>query len=122
MQENRANGNRAASGGVPMSPAIMCDRMVSAEMAERGVKRAEAESDVARRAKLAPSAITNFRKGRIKDVERLGSRIEEAFAAFLARQLAKLEAEIAVARVRHPERDLGTAEAAIARAKEALSA
>lgn len=105
-----------------MSPAIMCDRMVSAEMAERGVKRAEAESDVARRAKLAPSAITNFRKGRIKDVERLGSRIEEAFAAFLARQLAKLEAEIAVARVRHPERDLGTAEAAIARAKEALSA
>ena len=118
VPKSSANGN--GSGRVPISPAIMCERLVSAEMAERRIKREQAESEVSVRARLAPSAITNFRKGRIKDVEKLGTRIEAAFIAFLERQIARLEYELAVARMARREVDLGAAEAAILAAKEAL--
>ena len=119
MPEERANGN-FGSGGVPITTAIMIDRMVSAEMVERGIKRADAEREVSSRAQLAPSGITNFRKGRIKDVETLGAKISRAFARFLEGQIRRLEHELAVARAAQRPVDLGAAEAAILAAKEAL--
>lgn len=61
------------------------------------------------------------RAGHILQRRRIAGRIERLYVAFLERQLAKLEAELAVVRARDPGRDLGTAEAAIARAKEALN-
>ena len=105
---------------MPISPAIMCERMVSAQMAERRIKRADAEREVSVQAQLAPSAISNFRKRRIKDVEKLGARIEAAFVSFLERQIGRLEHELAIARATRREADLGAAEAAILAAKEAL--
>lgn len=107
------------SNGVPISPAIMCERMVSAEMAEGRLKRPDAEAVVSRKANLSPSAITNFRKGRVQG-EKLGARIEAAFVAFLERQIARLEYELAIARASRREADLAEAEAAILAAKEAL--
>ena len=99
----------------------MTERLVAAEIQEGRIKRPFAQREVARRAGVSPSAIESLQRGRIKYVERIAGRIERLYVAFLERQLAKLEAELAVARMRNPKRDFGTAEVAIARAKEALT-
>ena len=110
--------NGRGSESVQMTPAIMAERMVSAEMAERRIKRAAAECEVSVRALLAPSAITNLRKGRL-DVRRLEGRIKSAFVAFLERQAGKLAHELAVARALDRECDFRAAEAALLAAQEA---
>lgn len=110
-------------GSRPMVSTIayIADRLVRTEMIQAQVKRAEAEKNVARRAGVAPSALEELRRGRGRlNVEHIGPKIRNAFVSFLEKQIAALEAELAVARVVEREVDFGAAEAAIAAAKRAL--
>ena len=98
--------------------------MVRREMASMGCKRAEAEQNLARRAGLAPSAIENLRRGKIKNHETIGRRLQAIAVQFLERQIATLENELAIARrvasVESDNPDLDRAEAAIEEAKRIL--
>src|ERR1700734_3714981 len=105
---------------MPMSVALIADRMVRSEMMEAHVKRPEAESTVARRAGLSPFTLQNLKRGRLKHVDAMGSKIRAAFVATLERQLAALETELVAARELDRDVDFGTAEAAIAQARAAL--
>ena len=115
---NRANGTRSSD---VLTALGIAKRIVSTEMIERGVKRPEAERIVARQAGISPSSIENMRRGRIKDDEKLRSKIKRAFAVFLERQIAGLEHELALARAAQRECDFSSAEAAIAAARAALA-
>lgn len=112
--------NNSEKSTVSVSVAGMADRMVAETMREAGVKRPDAERSVARNAGLSPSAIDNLRRGRIKNEDAIGGRVRRAFVAFLERQIAALETELAIARLAQREVDFGTAETAIAEAKRAL--
>ena len=86
-----------------MSVALIADRLVRSEMIEAHVKRPEAESTVARRAGLSPFTLQNLKRGRLKHVDAVGSKIRSAFIATLERQLAALETELVAAPVRISE-------------------
>ncbi len=116
--KNPANDTRSSD---VLTALGIAERMVSTEMIKRGVKRPEAERIVARQAGISPSSIENMRRGRIKDDEKLRSKIKRAFAAFLERQIAGLEHELALARAAQRECDFSSAEAAIAAARAALA-
>lgn len=112
--------NNSEKSTVIASVVGMADRMVAERMRDSGVKRPEAERSVARNAGLSPSAIDNLRRGRLKNGDAIGGRIQRAFVAFLERQIAALESELAIARLAEREVDFGAAEVAIAEAKRAL--
>lgn len=105
---------------MPMSVALIADRLVRSEMMEAHVKRPEAEGTVAKRAGLSPFTLQNLKRGRLKNVEAIRSKIGAAFVATLERQLAALETELAAARALDRDIDFGTAETAIAQARAAL--
>ena len=109
-------------GKIAVSVALVlrADRMVHAEMFDLGVKRPEAERIVARRVGVPPTAIDNLRRGRLKYAERIRDKINAAFAAFLERQIVRLETELAVARAEYRECDFGAADVAIEQTKAAL--
>jgi len=111
---------KGANRAMPMSVALIADRLVRSEMMEAHVKRPEAECVVARRAGLSPFTLQNLKRGRLKNVEAVGSKIRTAFVATLERQLAALETELVAARELDRDVDFGTAEAAIAQARAAL--
>ena len=98
----------------------IAERMVSTEMIERGVKRPEAERIVARQACISPSSIQNVRLGRIKSDETFRSKMRRAFVAFLERQIAGLEHELALARATQRECDFSEVETALDAARRAL--
>ena len=109
---------------MPISAVEIADSLVRREMASMGVKRPEAERNLARRAGLAPSAIENLRRGRLKSDETIGRKLQRLAVQYLERQIAALEAELAIARASagaDHEPDLASAEAAIARARQALN-
>ena len=111
---------KAEKFAVNLTVEQMADRLVAAKIQEEGVKRPFAQRDVAQEAGLAPTAIGNLLRGRLKDVERISGRIKAAYVGFLERQIARLETELAFCRARDPKRDLRAAEASIAAAKAAL--
>lgn len=98
----------------------MADRLVEAEIRESRLKRPYAQRIVARRAGLAASAIENFQRGRLKNVDRIAGRIRKVYAGFLERQITALQTELAYARAREPERDFRAVEVAIATGNAAL--
>jgi|HubBroStandDraft_5_1064220.scaffolds.fasta_scaffold131425_3 hypothetical protein len=98
----------------------MAGRLVEAEIRESRVKRPIAQREISRRAGIAPTAVENFQRGRLKHVERISGKIQGLYVAFLKRQLAALQTEYVRAQAIDPERDLRTAEAAIAQARAAL--
>lgn len=110
--------------GVHSTVADISDRLVRSEMIDARVKRPEAEKIVAKRAGVSPSALEQLRRGRLKDVDRIGPKIRKAFVDFLTKQLAKqiaaLETELVVAHAVEPGVDFSAAYAAIEAAKRAL--
>ena len=108
---------------MPISVVEIADSLVRREMASMGVKRPEAERNLARRAGLAPSAIENLRRGRLKSNDSIGRKLTSLAVKYLESQIAALESELAIARAiasGDHEPDLRAAEAAISRAREAL--
>ncbi len=98
----------------------MADQLVGAEMRASRLKRPFAQREVSMRAGVAPSAIENFQRGRLKHAERISGAIKEMYAAFLMRQIAGLELDVARARAVEPARDFRAAEAAIEAARKAI--
>jgi hypothetical protein len=111
---------KEADRAMPMTVALIADRLVRSEMMEAHVKRHEAESTVARRAGLSPFTLQNLKRGRLKNVEAIRSKIRAAFVAFLERQVVKAEAELAMARLLERDVDFSAVEAAIDAANRAL--
>ena len=113
------------TGNPPMNSAncavtYQADRLVRTEMIESRVKRPDAERAVARRIGLSPSTLDELRRGRIKNVDHIAGKIRRAFVGFLERQLVRIEAELATARMVDRDIDYSAVEAAIAAAKKAL--
>jgi len=98
----------------------MADRMVGAEIKAAGLKRPFAQREISLRAGMAASAVENFQRGRLKNVERLSGPIKTLYAAFLERQITSLQSELVYARATEPQRDFRTAEIAIETARKAL--
>ena len=99
----------------------MASRLVEAEIREGRVKRPHAQKNVATRAGLKPTAIESLLRGRLVHIERISAAIKDAYAAFLEKQIVRLETELAFARARDRERDFSSVEASIASAKASLS-
>jgi transcriptional regulator with XRE-family HTH domain len=98
----------------------MADRMVGAEIKAAGLKRPFAQREISLRAGMAASAVENFQRGRLKNVQRISGPIKTLYAAFLERQIEILRTDLAYARASEPDRDFREVEAAIATGRAAL--
>lgn len=76
------------------------DRLIRQEMLDRGVKRPDAVNTLSRETGLSPGTFENLRRGRLKNVEWITHRIDQAVVRRLERQIAEMQSEPVVARRR----------------------
>ena len=106
-----------------MSISALADRMVRETMIENRVKRPDAERLIAREVGIAPGTLENLRRGRLVHVDWIANKITDASIRRTERQIARLESELAVARIssRRPDEDRVLAAAAsVAQARRIL--
>lgn len=111
--------NNVEKNAVQQSIAGFADQLVRAEM-RSGLKRPDAERAIARRIGVAPSSLETLRRGRLKNVDGIGTKIRKALVSELERQIQILENKLAIARAMDRPIDFDAVQAGIELAKEAL--
>lgn len=112
--------NDMEKNAVQESIAGFADQLVRAEM-RSGLKRPDAERAIARRIGVAPSSLETLRRGRLKNVDGIGTKIRKALISEFERQIQTLEHKLAVARAMDRPIDFDAVETLLGMAKEKLN-
>jgi hypothetical protein len=100
----------------------VADRLVGEEMLASRVKRPEAREIVAREAGIAPGSLESLGRGRLKNIDRIASKLNALLVRKIEQRISSLEQELAIAKAigSAPQVDLERAEAALDEARQAL--
>lgn len=105
-----------------MSIASVADLLVGEEMLTRKVKRPEARRIVAREAGISPGSLESLSRGRLKNTDRIESKLNAFRIRKLQEKLLSVQHELAIAKAMGvaSEADIDRAESAIKDAQKAL--
>jgi hypothetical protein len=107
---------------VAMSALSVAERLIGEEMLFRRVKKPEAREIVAREAGVAAGSLESLARGRLKNIERLASKLNALRIRKLEEKLVSVQHELAIAKAMGvaSQVDIDRAEAAIKEAFQAL--
>lgn len=106
-----------------MYPGVLADRAIRETMIERGVKLPAAREIVAREIGVQPGTLTRLINKSLVHHERVADRIKAYVVRRLEAQIARLEHDLAIARLaaqREEDQDIFRAQEALDEAKRAL--